>query len=97
MTASSLHNTYHTKSEFTIATHCNMTASSFDKIYDIPYDFGFNANSRPDKESFDIYNLKSQASNSFINYRDIKVERHEVQKRLKFLKKDVLIQNSYFS
>ena len=60
----------------------------FDKIYDIPYDFGFNANSRPDKESFDIYNLKSQASNSFINYRDIKVERHEVQKRLKFLKKD---------
>lgn len=34
MTASSLHNTYHTKSEFTIATHCNMTASSFDKIYD---------------------------------------------------------------
>lgn len=60
----------------------------FDKIYDIPYDFGFNANGRPDKESFDIYNLKSQASNSFINYRDIKVERHEVQKRLKFLKKD---------
>ena len=32
--------------------------------------------------------MKSQASNSFINYRDIKVERHEVQKRLKFLKKD---------
>ena len=60
----------------------------FDKICDIPYDFGFNANSRPNTESFDIYNLKNKINSNFMNYKDIKIDRHEVQKRLKFMKKD---------
>jgi len=39
MTASSLHNTYNTKSEFTVETHCIMTAISFHKPYDTKHIF----------------------------------------------------------
>ena len=64
------------------------TQYGFENVFDIPYYFGFNANKRPEKPSFDVLGLSSYGSDANITYKDISIVADDSHRNLRFLDKN---------